>query len=242
MYKFNSHLKLIKQLAITSKCIKITIPTTAAASNRLFSIKTPLMDDKTSKKAGYFPKIYTKTGDKGTTSLYTGERRKKSEHVFSALGDTDELNSVIGLSREYCVEKGHDFDEKLKKIQSTLLDIGSFIATPKKNASEAQLKRLGTFPQHLIDELEQWIDESQAQLSPIRNFILPSGGKCATSLHLARSVCRRLERTVQPLVQEDNLDQIVAIYINRLSDLLFVLARYACFKEGKDEVLYKKPQ
>jgi cob(I)alamin adenosyltransferase len=193
------------------------------------------------KKIQSAPKIYTKTGDKGYTSLFTGERKKKSSGVFEALGGTDELNSILGLAREYCHEASHDFDDKLSKIQATLLDIGSFIATPKTTASEQQLARLSTFPKQLTDELEHWIDEYQQILPPLRNFILPSGGKCASSLHLARSVCRRVERTLHPLVDENNLDSVVAVYINRLSDLFFVLARYAAFKENRPETVYKKP-
>ena len=115
------------------------------------------------------PKIYTKTGDKGTTSLFTGERRRKDDQIFESLGHTDELNSCIGLAREYCLESSHDFHERLRKIQSTLLDIGSFVATPKTSASEAQLKRLSTFNVDLTKELEQWIDEYQEQLPPLKN-------------------------------------------------------------------------
>jgi cob(I)alamin adenosyltransferase len=187
------------------------------------------------------PKIYTKTGDKGTSSLFTGERRRKDDVFFQALGNTDELNSTIGLAREFCLENNHDFDERLKKVQSVLLDIGSFVATPKTRASEAQLNRLSAFSPSLVNELEKWIDEYQAVLPPLKNFILPSGGKCASTIHLSRAICRRLERSLQPIVQSNDLDSQVSIYVNRLSDFLFVLARYACFKENKQEVVYKKP-
>jgi cob(I)alamin adenosyltransferase len=203
--------------------------------------KSSAGDEAKPKQAPAGPKIYTRTGDKGMTSLFTGERKKKSSGVFSALGDTDELNSILGLAREYSNEAAHEFDDQLSKIQATLLDIGSFIATPRTTASPQQLARLSTFPQQLTDELEKWIDEYQRALPPLRNFILPSGGKCAATLHLARSVCRRLERGLHPLVEQNNLDNVVAIYVNRLSDFLFVLARYAAFKENKPEVAYKKP-
>lgn len=195
----------------------------------------------TKKKIVSAPKIYTRTGDKGQSSLFTGERRPKNDDVFEALGNTDELNSLLGLAGEYCQDSGHDFGEKIKKIQSTLLDIGSFVATPLTSATEAQLKRLQTFPLSLTTELEKWIDEYQEQLPPLRNFILPSGGKCAATLHLARSVCRRAERSLQPLSKRNDLDANVTIYINRLSDFLFVLARYSASKENKPEVVYKKP-
>jgi cob(I)alamin adenosyltransferase len=199
-------------------------------------------NDSTTNKQTHIPKIYTKTGDKGTSSLFTGERRRKDDQIFNALGDTDELNSILGLARQYCLESSHDFNDRLTKIQSTLLDIGSFIATPKTSATENQLARLSTFPSSLVEELEKWIDEYQEQLPPLKNFILPSGGKTAATLHLARSVCRRLERSLPQFVNDGNLDHIVAVYINRLSDFLFVLARYACLKEHKEEVIYKKPK
>jgi len=195
----------------------------------------------TKKKTLSAPKIYTRTGDKGQSSLFTGERKPKDDVVFEALGNTDELNSLMGLAGEYCKDSQHDFGDIIKKIQSTLLDIGSFVATPLSSATEAQLKRLQTFPAALTSELEKLIDGYQEQLPPLRNFILPSGGKCAATLHLARSVCRRLERSLQPLANRSDLDTNVTIYVNRLSDFLFVLARYSAFKEDKPEVVYKKP-
>lgn len=124
-------------------------------------------------------KIYTKTGDKGNTSLYTGERLPKNDLVFDALGNADELNSSIGMSREYCTGKHAeiipDLEGKLIKIQSVILDIGSHIATPKSRAGDRQLERLGTFNPNLIKELENWIDNYDSQLPILKNFILPSG-------------------------------------------------------------------
>jgi cob(I)alamin adenosyltransferase len=128
-------------------------------------------------------KIYTKTGDKGSSSLFTGERRPKNDAIFDALGNADELNSNLGLTREFCLELKNNNNQlkitcesielKLVKIQSTLLDVGSFIATPKTKAKEQQLNRLSSFDSSLTKELEIWIDTLESELKPLTNFILP---------------------------------------------------------------------
>ena len=124
-------------------------------------------------------KIYTKTGDKGKTSLYTGERRPKNEITFEALGNGDELNSSIGLAREYCCDNKapefRDLECKLIKIQTVILIAGSHIATPLSSANEKQLARLGSFDSNLTKELENWIDKYDDELPVLKNFILPSG-------------------------------------------------------------------
>ena len=195
-------------------------------------------------------RVYTRTGDKGQSSLFTGERRPKNDAVFDALGNADELNSALGLAIEYCAdlrEKNKsleaacsELEAKLASIQSILLDIGSFIATPKTKAGEKQLARLAAFDATLTAKLEKWIDQMDTELPPLRNFILPSGGKFASCLHISRGVCRRLERSMQPLLQSKDLDAQVAVFVNRLSDFLFVCARYAAMKEGRAETVYKK--
>ncbi|XP_029637833.1 corrinoid adenosyltransferase isoform X2 [Octopus sinensis] len=185
-------------------------------------------------------KIYTKTGDKGKSSTFTGERRFKDDLIFDALGSTDELSSALGFAAELCKEKGHTMDNRLQTIQCVLQDVGSNIATPKSSASETQLKRTGFNDQHVKD-LETWIDEYTAELPPLKNFILPSGGKTAASLHMARSICRRAERTVAPLVRHNEMDPSALQYLNRLSDFLFTVARYTCMKEGGEETIYKRP-
>lgn len=188
-------------------------------------------------------KIYTRTGDKGSTSLFTGERRPKSDRIFDCLGNADELNSCLGVAMQFLPPPPGDepYTTRLSKIQSTLLDIGSQIATPRSSAQPKQLERVcASFGDQLTSELEQWIDEMQLELPPLRNFILPSGGKCASMLHLSRAVCRRFERSLQPLISSGDLDNKVGIYVNRLSDFLFVFARFVAMKEGKSETIYKK--
>ncbi|NXE27676.1 MMAB protein, partial [Ardeotis kori] len=177
----------------------------------------------------------------GFSSTFTGERRPKGDRIFEALGATDELSSAIGLAGEFSSEKGHTFVEQLHKVQCMLQDVGSNIATPLSSAREAHLKRT-SFSDKPVVELEQWIDSYSEQLPPLRAFILPSGGKSSAALHFSRAVCRRAERCVVPLVQAGEADPNVAKYLNRLSDYLFVLARYAAMKEGKEEKIYIKPE
>ncbi|KXN71114.1 hypothetical protein CONCODRAFT_38734 [Conidiobolus coronatus NRRL 28638] len=187
-------------------------------------------------------KIYTKTGDKGTSALFTGERRAKDDVVFDALGTTDELSSFIGLAREYCKDEDIGIEKDLEWIQCMLQDIGSNIATPRND--EVNEKKIA-FTQFDDDgskvaQLEHWIDQFSEQTPPLKNFILPSGGKSGSSLHVARSVCRRAERSVVPLVQEGQVDQSVAKFLNRLSDYFFASARYASHKSNQPEVIYRK--
>ncbi|XP_004636409.1 cob(I)yrinic acid a,c-diamide adenosyltransferase, mitochondrial [Octodon degus] len=192
-----------------------------------------------SSKTHKIPKIYTKTGDKGFSSTFTGERRPKDDQVFEALGTTDELSSAIGFAMELVTEKGHAFAEELQKIQCTLQDVGAALATPQSSAREAHLKHTA-FEAGPILELEQWIDSYSRQLPPLTAFILPSGGKSSSALHFCRAVCRRAERRVVPLVQMGETDANVAKFLNRLSDYLFMVARYAAMKEGNQEKIYKK--
>ncbi|XP_059750414.1 corrinoid adenosyltransferase MMAB isoform X1 [Balaenoptera ricei] len=207
-----------------------------------------------SSKTPKLPKIYTKTGDKGFSSTFTGERRPKDDQVFEAVGTTDELSSAIGVgptsgqhqqeigqgfAMELIAEQGHPFVEELQKIQCSLQDVGSALATPRSSAREAHLKH-ATFEAGPILELEQWIDRYSSQLPPLTAFILPSGGKSSSALHFCRAVCRRAERRMVPLVQSGETDANVAKFLNRLSDYLFTLARYTAMKEGNPEKIYKK--
>ena len=122
-------------------------------------------------------KVYTKTGDAGSSSLYNGERRSKDDAFFSALGDVDELNASVGLAREHCDASGVGIEAQLVEIQSRLLDAGSAIATPAMSSSPEQLAR-AAFPVGVVDALESWIDEFDAELPPLKNFILPVRDWC----------------------------------------------------------------
>lgn len=187
-------------------------------------------------------KVYTRTGDAGSSSLYNGERRAKDDAAFAALGDVDELNSALGAAREFCLESAHGaLPSRLAELQSRLLDVGSAVATPLGASSDAKRRR-GAFSgaAAATARLEAWIDEMDAELPPLRNFILPSGGRAAALLHVARAVCRRAERAAAPLVREGQLDGGVLAFLNRLSDFLFQAARWAALKEGKEETVYKK--
>jgi len=168
------------------------------------------------------------------------ERRSKSDGVFEALGDTDELNSVLGIVREYA-SNDSELSERLSVIQSRLLDIGSSIATPLNDtSSQKRLERASFDPSHVVT-LERWIDDLDSKVPPLRNFILPSGGLCSAHLHLARSVCRRAERHCVALSQSGQTEASVGMYMNRLSDFFFAAARLAALKEGKEEEVYRKP-
>ncbi|ORX46321.1 hypothetical protein DM01DRAFT_1327865 [Hesseltinella vesiculosa] len=189
-------------------------------------------------------RIYTKTGDKGTSSLFNGERRAKDDDIFEALGTTDELTSHIGLALEYLEDNGETFlIECLEKVQSCLQDIGSNIATPRERASECRRDQTSfDIDACLVKELESWIDKIDESLPRLTKFILPSGGKASAVLHVARTVCRRAERRVQPLTRDHICDDSVGVYLNRLSDFLFNAARLTAKNEGKREKIYTKPQ
>ncbi|XP_041266126.1 corrinoid adenosyltransferase isoform X2 [Onychostruthus taczanowskii] len=200
------------------------------------------------------PRIYTRTGDSGFSSTFTGERRPKGDRIFEALGATDELSSAIGLAGEFSSEKGHTFVDQLHKVQCMLQDVGSNIATPLSSAREAHRKRT-SFSEKPVLELEQWIDSYSEQLPPLRAFILPPKPFGILQPHPTWPwMLPGMEQpellwpgphhphSVVPLVQAGEADPNVAKYLNRLSDYLFVLARYAAMKEGKEEKIYIKPE
>ena len=171
-------------------------------------------------------KIYTKTGDKGETALYGGTRVSKASARVESYGTIDELNSFIGFA------KTEINDEKVlaqvKKIQFDLFTVGSESATPTDKLTLANGKsRLSLMISETeIEELEIWMDDFEEELQPLQYFILPGGGKAATSLHICRTVCRRAERSLVFLNESEKVRPELIKYLNRLSDYLFVLARY----------------
>lgn len=181
-------------------------------------------------------KIYTKTGDQGETGLFGGERVKKDHPRIVAYGSVDELNAVLGLVR--AVLKKGELDPILEKIQNDLFLIGSHLATPRpeKLASRGAME----LSPEVITFLEQSIDHLEESLPPLREFILPGGTESASRLHLARTVCRRAERETISLAKSEEVESFIIIYLNRLSDLLFVMARWANRQEGGGETVWKK--
>ncbi|CAD7701680.1 unnamed protein product [Ostreobium quekettii] len=186
-------------------------------------------------------KIYTKTGDLGESSLFNGARKRKDDRVFNALGDVDELNSAVGVAREFCeeVKGGEGVASQLETVQTYLLDVGSACATPITSSTPEKLRRV-QFDSELVQILEEWIDSMDEELPTLSQFILPSGGKAASFLHLARAVCRRAERSVVPLIDSSDVEDSVGKFLNRLSDYLFTAARWMAMKSGHPEKVYKK--
>ncbi len=174
-------------------------------------------------------KIYTKTGDTGTTGLFGGPRVPKDDVRVEAYGDVDELNAVLGMAR--AVDVMPRIDEVLVPIQRDLFAIGALLATPDREKMAQHLEK-ARIDSTRIRELERAIDEAEAELEPLRAFILPGGSQKAAVLHLARTVCRRAERRVVRLQRDVDLPPIAIIYLNRLSDLLFTLARVANRRSG----------
>lgn len=196
--------------------------------------------------------LYTKTGDNGTTGLYTGERRLKDDVIFQVLGDIDEANSQLGLSiplpvtyvswmqwlLDPAIEEKREYQEAIEKFlrdtQSRLLDLGSCIATPLGTANEVKLNRTRFSPDHVTD-LELWIDELSRKAPPLKNFILPGN-----AFHMVRCTVRRAERSAVTLAAQGEVDPVVIKYLNRLSDFFFALARFVSYQDGKGEIAYCK--
>lgn len=181
-------------------------------------------------------KIYTKTGDKGTTSLYGGVKVSKTHIRIDAYGTTDELNSFIGLILANDCSKV--IEQQLVEVQKDLFMLGAELATPKDKLYLANGKsRIGKMTSEIeIEKLENWIDAWENTLEPLQKFILPGGGKAASAAHVARTVCRRAERIVVALSEHEDIREIIQKYLNRLSDYLFVIARVLAKHEGKKEV------
>ena len=180
-------------------------------------------------------KIYTKTGDGGDTGLFGGGRVPKDDARVEAYGDVDELNAVLGMAR--AVELMPRIDEVLVPLQRDLFAIGALLATPDRDKMAQHLEK-ARIDEHRIAELEQSIDDAESELEPLRAFVLPGGTPKAAALHVARTVCRRAERRIVRLQHDVELPRLVVIYMNRLSDLLFTLARLANKRAGAGEVTW----
>lgn len=179
-------------------------------------------------------KIYTKTGDEGTTALYGGERVSKDALRVSAYGSVDEANAAIGLARAQLEDL--EIDDNLAKIQNALFDLGADLATPMESKYRANVQEIH---QDDVAKLERLIDHYEENLQPLKNFILPGGHPAAAALHLARTITRRAEREVVSLSTQEPVNQQTTIYLNRLSDLLFVLSRVVNVQHGVSEVRWQ---
>jgi cob(I)alamin adenosyltransferase len=177
-------------------------------------------------------KIYTKTGDDGTTALGSGERRPKNDLRIEAYGTVDETNAVVGLVRLHTSEGAAEVDAVLGRIQNDLFDLGADLATPETDQD------LGYEPLRITDAqvkaLEEAIDGLNGDLKPLRSFVLPGGSAAAAHLHLARTVSRRAERLMVELAAREKINPAAVRYMNRLSDYFFVASRHLNDKGAKD--------
>lgn len=180
-------------------------------------------------------RIYTRTGDAGDTGLFGGGRVAKNHPRVEAYGDVDELNATIGFAR--AIEQMPRIDEVLVPIQRDLFAIGALLATPDREKMRQHLEK-ARVDEDRITQLEHAIDDGDRELEPLKSFIVPGGSPKAAALHVARTVCRRAERSVVSLGESEDLPGVVVIYLNRLSDLLFTLARVANRRAGTGEVTW----
>lgn len=181
-------------------------------------------------------KIYTRTGDTGSTGLFGGPRVPKDDDRIEAYGTVDELNAVIGVARS--AGQIASIDAQLEEIQHELFSIGAELATPDPEGYELRVITLDH-----IEKLESWIDFHENALPPLKQFVLPAGDSRSTELHLARAICRRAERRVVTLgnAEGSQVSEHLIIYLNRLSDLLFVMTRVANREAGAIEVPWRRP-
>lgn len=176
-------------------------------------------------------KIYTRRGDDGSTGLFGGPRVRKDDLRVAAYGDIDELNSALGVAREELPEG--DLRALADSLQSELFTLGAQLATPDAAAAPKEVPRIGA---QQVERLEREIDRLTEELPPMKNFILPGGSRAGAALHLCRTVCRRAERKVVELAESAPVAAEALAYVNRLSDLLFVMARAANLRAGGREI------
>jgi cob(I)alamin adenosyltransferase len=180
-------------------------------------------------------KIYTKTGDDGETGLFGGGRVPKDNARVAAYGDVDELNSAIGVAR--AAAPTDLFDPLLESIQRDLFSLGGHLATPNPEKVRKALEK-AELSSDRVALFERTIDDADKELPALKAFVLPAGTSKAAALHLARTICRRAERAVVGLSREEEVPELFLIYLNRLSDLLFTLARLANHRDGKGDVTW----
>jgi cob(I)alamin adenosyltransferase len=184
-------------------------------------------------------KIYTKTGDNGTTALFGGQRVAKDALRVEAYGTLDELNALLGLAVAMLDTETNFLAPLLLRLQSQLFTVGAELATPPERVQDRLASRIPRVQEQHVAALETAIDEYDAQLAPLRQFILPGGTRLAATLHIARTVARRCERLVVRLAGQEAVSEAILRYLNRLSDLLFVLARLANARHGVQDVVWQ---
>ncbi len=182
-------------------------------------------------------KIYTRTGDDGTTALASGQRVRKDSVRVAAYGTIDETNAAIGMARVHLAGSHPGLVEKLARIQNDLFDLGAELSTPDTGKPRTR-ERMEITPAQ-VKRLEDDIDELNAHLQPLRSFVLPGGSPGAAALHMARTICRRAERLMVTMAADPNegVSQVALQYVNRLSDLLFVASRYVNDR-GNSDILW----
>lgn len=184
-------------------------------------------------------KIYTRTGDRGETGLFGGGRVAKDDARVEAYGAVDEVNAVLGVAAVRLRADGEaTLADRIATIQADLFTIGANLASPAPEDGGRASAHVPPPPADRVAELERWIDESEAELEPLRSFILPGGGEAGARLHHARTVCRRAERRTVALARDARVHESVVVYLNRLSDLLFSLARLANRRTGEAETAW----
>ena len=188
-------------------------------------------------------RVYTRRGDRGETDLVGGARARKDSPRLEAYGTVDELNAAVGVARAVNgalharTRAGRELEGILRRLQSELFDLGGELATPAAEFRPGMF-RVGTAE---VKVLEQCMDRCQKDLEPLRSFVLPGGGRVSAALHLARTVCRRAERDVLRLMSVEDVGEWPLAYLNRLSDLLFVLSRWIGHHLGEKEFLWERP-
>jgi cob(I)alamin adenosyltransferase len=181
-------------------------------------------------------KIYTKTGDGGDTGLFGAGRVPKDDVRVEAYGEVDELNSCLGVAR---AQDLGPMDALAQNLQEQLFTVGAILATPQGTKAAATLAPI---QESWVTDMEHAIDGFDEKLQPLQTFVLPGGSKAASALHLCRCVCRRAERRAVPLMRSGKIEPIVVVYLNRLSDLLFTMSRYANLIEGVKDIPWLPPK
>ncbi len=184
-------------------------------------------------------KIYTRTGDDGTTALGSGQRVRKDSVRVAAYGTIDETNAAIGMARVHLAASDPGLDAKLARVQNDLFDLGADLCVPASDEPKPGRSERLAVTAAQVKRLENEIDELNRELQPLRSFVLPGGSPAAAALHVARTVCRRAERLIVALAADPNeaISDAALQYVNRLSDLLFVASRYANDR-GNGDVLW----